>query len=93
MRKRLTAKQKYNREYYLKHKGDARFEARRARNAKDYRSRTSTKKRRNARLRAKWAADPEYRKHISEYQKAWRRRKKLAAARVAKKKNASRKGK
>lgn len=85
MRKRLTAEQKYNREYYQAHKGEKEFEARRNRNSKVYRSKKATKKRRNQRLREKWANDAAYRQHISEYQKAWRRRRKLAAARAARK--------
>lgn len=93
MRTKLTAEQKYNREYYQAHKGDKKFEARRARNSKLYRAKPSTKKKRNERLREKWATDAAYRQHISEYQKAWRRKKKLAAIRSAKhgKKTAKRK--
>lgn len=85
MRKKLTHEQKYQKEYYQSHKGDDKFEARRAKNAKKYRAKASTKRRRNAKLRAKWATDTAYRKHISEYQKAWRRKRKLAASRAAKK--------
>ena len=84
MRKKLTPKQKYNREYYQSHKGEIAFEDRRARNAKAYRSKSSTKKRRNKKLREKWAADAAYRQHISEYQKAWRKRRKQASATAAK---------
>lgn len=85
MRKKLTHEQKYQKEYYQSHKGDDEFEARRAKNSKKYRSKATTKRRRNAKLRAKWATDAAYRQHISEYQKAWRRKRKLAAARAAKK--------
>lgn len=85
MRQTLTAEQKYNRKYYQAHKGEKEFEARRTRNSKVYRAKKSTKKRRNERLREKWANDAAYRQHISEYQKAWRRKRKLAAARAAKK--------
>lgn len=85
MRKKLTAEQKYNREYYQSHKGEKEFEARRTRNSKVYRAKKSTKNRRNKKLREKWATDASYRQHISEYQKAWRRRRKLALARAANK--------
>ena len=85
MRQKLTAEQKYNKEYYQAHKGEKEFEARRARNSKVYRAKKSTKKRRNARLREKWATDAAYRQHISEYQKEWRRKRKMAAARRSKK--------
>ena len=78
MRKKLTAEQKYNREYYQAHKGEKEFESRRARNSKAYRAKISTKKRRNKKLREKWATDAAYRKHVSEYQKEWRRKRKLA---------------
>ena len=84
MRKKLTNEQKYQRQYYQSHKGEAKFEARRAKNAKTYRAKASTKRRRNAKLREKWATDAAYRKHISEYQKAWRRKRKIAAARSSK---------
>ena len=77
MRKKLTAKQKYNHDYYQAHKGEKKFESRRAKNAKAYRAKASTKERRNKRMRDKWAKDAKYRKHISEYQKAWRERRKL----------------
>ena len=93
MRQKLTAEQKYNRRYYLEHKGETRFEARRAINAKRDRSKPKTKKRRNARLREKWATDAEYRKRISEYQKAWRKKRKqsLKNASSGLKKNVRRK--
>ena len=76
MRKKLTPEQKYNNEYYQAHKGEKAFEERRKRNAKAYRVKPIVKKRRNAKLREKWATDPEYRRRISEYQKAYRQRKK-----------------
>ena len=76
MRKKLTPEQKYNKEYYQAHKGEKAFEERRKRNAKAYRVKPIVKKRRNAKLREKWATDPEYRRRISEYQKAYRQRKK-----------------
>ena len=79
MRQKLTEEQKYNRKYYLEHKDDKDFKERRSRNAKVYRAKPKVKKRRNAKLREKWANDPEYRQKISEYQKAYRLRKKLAA--------------
>ena len=85
MRQKLTAEQRYNKEYYQSHKGEKEFEARRTRNSKVYRAKKSTKKRRNERLREKWANDAAYRQHISEYQKAWRRKRKLAAVRAEKK--------
>ena len=85
MRQKLTAEQRYNKEYYQSHKGKKEFEARRTRNSKVYRAKKSTKKRRNERLREKWANDAAYRQHISEYQKAWRRKRKLAAASAEKK--------
>lgn len=83
MRMKLTRKQKYNKEYYLSHKGEAEFEKRRSSNAKKYRAKPATKKRRNKRLREKWATDAAYRKHISEYQKAWRKKRNLAKRRGA----------
>ena len=82
MRKKLTREQEYNRRYYQEHKGKKSFKDRRNRNAKIYRAKKAVKNRRNERLREKWATDSEYRKHISEYQKAWRKKRKLAAARM-----------
>lgn len=79
MRQKLTPEQKYNKAYYQAHKGEKEFEERRKRNAKAYRAKPRVKKRRNAKLREKWATDPEYRKRISEYQKAYREKKKLKA--------------
>ena len=79
MRKKLTAERKYNKAYYQSHKGDVEFEARRAINSRKYRSKPTTKRKRNAKLRTKWATDAAYRKHISEYQKAWRKKRKLNA--------------
>lgn len=79
MRQKLTQEQKYNKAYYQAHKGEKEFEERRTRNAKKYRALPRVKKRRNAKLREKWANDPEYRAHLSAYQKAYRERKKLAA--------------
>ena len=85
MKKKLTKQQEYNHQYYLAHKHDAKYKARRARIEKKYRAKDSVKKRRNARIRARWATDEAFRQHLSEYQKLWRKKKKLAAKKSLKK--------
>lgn len=87
MKRKLTKEQKYNHDYYQAHKGELAFEERRSINAKKYRSKKRVKVKRNAKLRERWANDADYRKKIGEYQKAWRRRKKLAVKRLSSKKN------
>ena len=82
MRKKLTAAQKYQHEYYLKHKDDKAFKERRARVKKAWTSKPSIKRKRNAKLRERWANDPEFRRKICEYQKAWRAKRKQAASRL-----------
>lgn len=90
MRKKLTKEQQYNRDYYLSHKDDPDFRAMRARNEKAYKSKATTKRKRNAKLRERWATDAEYRKQRSEYMKAWRERRKAAAMRAKKKRSTRR---
>ena len=81
---KTSERQQYNKAYYEAHKNDKNFKARRKRNAEEYRVRPVVKRKRNAKLREKWASDPEYRAKISAYQKAWRERRKRRMARLAK---------
>ena len=83
MRKKLTEEQKYNRKWYRDHKDDADFRKRRREYAKKYRTTAKYRKRRNAKLRERWASDPDFRKKMSAYQKAYHQRRKLAAMQTA----------
>ena len=93
MQKKLTKEQIYNHQYYLAHKNDAKYKARRAIIEKKYRSKAAVKRKRNAKLRNRWATDAAFRKHICEYQKMWRKRKKIAANQAQKKSITNHRGK
>lgn len=65
----------YNRAYYLAHKDDKAFQARRRRNQKNRRPLTpDEKRRRNAHLRKRWASDPAFRKRMMASQSAYAKR-------------------
>ena len=65
----------YNRAYYLAHKDDKEFQARRRRNQKNRRPMTPAEKlRRNAHLRARWSSDPAFRKRMMASQAAYAKR-------------------
>jgi len=65
----------YNRAYYLAHKEDKAFQARRRRNQKNRRPLTpDEKRRRNAHLRKRWASDPAFRKRMMASQSAYAKR-------------------
>jgi hypothetical protein len=65
----------YNHAYYLAHKDDKAFQARRKRNQQNRRPLTPAEKRkRNAHLRERWAKDPAFRKRMMSAQSAYAKR-------------------
>lgn len=65
----------YNRAYYLAHKDDKAFKARRKRNQKNRRPLTQDeKRRRNAHLRKRWSSDPLFRKRMMASQASYAKR-------------------
>lgn len=65
----------YNHAYYVAHKDDKAFQARRRRNQKNKRPLTPAEKRkRNAHLRERWSKDPVFRKRMMASQSAYAKR-------------------